>query len=165
MDRKKIKNNRLVTLLTIVFLMCLIQSADSQQMVRSSISSFGHSLKTDDCSLQTTGGQSGLTNVSSNNGLFLRQGFNQPIEKVLFKNEIFQINVYPNPTTEYFQIQTNPEQIYSYNLYDQMGKLMMSKENVKGSNSVNVSTCSAGDYVLMLSSGTQHQSVKINLIK
>ena len=162
---KKNQNIRYIFILNIVFLVCLIHSVHSQQITRSSISSFGHSLKTENCSIQTTGGQSSLTNVTSDNGLYLRQGFNQPIEKVLFKNETFQINVYPNPTTEYFQIQTNPEQIYSYNLFDQMGKLMMSKENVKGSNSVNVSTCSAGDYVLLLSSGTQHQTIKINLIK
>ena len=162
---KKNQNIRYIFILNIVFLVCLISSAHSQQIVRSSISSFGHSLKTENCSLQTTGGQSGLTNVTSNNGLYLRQGFNQPIEKVLFKNETFQISVYPNPTTEYFQIQTNPEQTYSYNLYDQMGKLIISKENVKGVNLVNVTTYSAGDYVLVLSSGTQNQSVKINLIK
>ena len=162
---KKKQNIRYIFILNIVFLVCLIQSAHSQQIVRSSISSFGHSLKTENCSLQTTAGQSGLTNVTSNNGLYLRQGFNQPIEKVLFKNETFQINVYPNPTTEYFQIQTNPEQTYSYNLYDQMGKLIISKENVKGVNLVNVTTYSAGDYVLVLSSGTQNQSVKINLFK
>lgn len=157
--------NHLLTLLSTFIIMCIVKSAHSQQMVRSSISSFGNSLTTENCTIQTTGGQSGLTNVSTNNGLYLRQGFNQPIEKVLFKNEIFQINVYPNPTTEYFQIQTNAEQTYSYNLFDQMGRLMTSKENVKGSYLVSVKDYSAGDYILVFSSDNQQQTVKINLFK
>ncbi len=162
---RKNQNNRYIFILNLVFLVCLIQSAYSQQIVRSSISSFGHSLKTENCSLQTTGGQSSLTNVTSDNGLYLRQGFNQPLERVIFKNEIFQINVYPNPTTEYFQIQTNPEQTYSYNLFDQMGKIMTSKENAKGSNLVNVKDFSAGDYLLVFTSNGQQQTVKINVLK
>ena len=163
MIRKSQNNSLFIT--NIVFLVCLIQASYGQQIVRSTISSFGHSLKTENCSLQTTVGQSSLTNVTSNNGLYLRQGFNQPIEKVLFKNEIFQINVYPNPTTDFFQIQTNPEQSYSYSLFNQIGKIITSEENTKGTNLVNVKDLSAGDYILVLSSDNQHQSVKINVIK
>ena len=162
---KKNQNIRYIFILNIGFLFCLIHSAHSQQIIRSSISSFGHSLKTENCIIQTTGGQSSLTDVTSNNGLYLRQGFNQPIEKVLFKNETFQINVYPNPTTEYFQIQTNPELMYSYNLFDQMGKIMTSKENAKGSNLVNVKDFSAGDYLLVFISNGQQQTVKLNILK
>ena len=139
----------------------------SQTITRSSIGSFGSSVSNDGITIQQTLGQPSLvTNEINEEGTGLRQGFQQPIYFEVESNEL-NASLFPNPNNGQFSFQAELEEnvSYSYELYDQNGKIL-ERNTAFGNTIVPVSILnpSAGMYHLKLSSGNKKSAFKVNII-
>lgn len=117
----------------------------------------------------------GIIETFSNNEIILTQGFHQPTLKITQIDETeesdFQINVYPNPTSDIVQINfiSNKEINCSAQLFDMSGKLLFSK-NIKGTEvteNINLTDYSSTLYLLRIieTSGKMVKTYKIQRIK
>ena len=96
----------------------------------------------------------------------MRQGFQQPIYFEVESNEL-NATLFPNPNNGQFSFQAELEESvsYSYELYDQNGKLL--ERNTAFGNAivpVSILNPSAGMYHLKLSSGNKKSAFKVNII-
>jgi hypothetical protein len=82
----------------------------------------------------TVGELAAVTTLSSANN-FLTQGFQQPADNPVYVPSVdpadFSMNVFPNPSTGNFTIaiQTPKSYTMTYNVYDMLGKLVMSSSS------------------------------------
>lgn len=154
--------------ISFLFFSCLVfQIGFSQTITRSSIGSFGSSVSNDGITIQQTLGQPSIvTNEINEEGTGLRQGFQQPIYFEVESNEL-NATLFPNPNNGQFSFQAELEESvsYSYELYDQSGKLL--EQNTAFGNTivpVSILNPSAGMYHLKLCSGNKKSAFKVNII-
>ena len=150
-----------------LFACFFFQIGYSQTITRSSIGTFGSTTNNDGITIQQSVGQPSLVNNEINEeGTGLRQGFQQPIYFEIESNEL-NATLYPNPNNGQFSFQAELEESvsYTYELYDQNGKLL-EKNTAFGNTIVPVSILnpSAGMYHLKLSSGNKKSAFKVNII-
>ena len=117
----------------------------------------------------------GIIETFSNDDMVLTQGFQQPSLKITLIEESdegnFQINVYPNPTSDFLTINIVSEDEISCttSLYDMAGRLLYSKA-LKGSElteNINLTKYSSDLYILRIldSKGKLLQTYKVQKIK
>lgn len=117
----------------------------------------------------------GVIETFSNDNIVLTQGFQQPSLKITLIEESdkgnFEINVYPNPTSDFVTVNIVSEDDISCNtaLYDMAGRLLYSKD-LKGSElteSINLTKYSSDLYILRIldSKGKLLQTYKVQKIK
>ena len=119
-----INSKNLLITIFLYFICCI--SARAQQISRSVISSFGHSLTSSGVYLSQTVGQSGSTTQVSNKQIALHQGFEQSSvynkPSILVQN--VNLNVYPNPNRGIFNLLVDASFQSNYDcvIYDAIGK-------------------------------------------
>lgn len=73
---------------------------------------------------------------------------------------LLEIDIYPNPTTEFFNVAVNDVNWKSLNVYDIQGRLIYSKENSNSSNTTRIGeSWVAGTYILSI---INKNNIKIN---
>lgn len=103
------------------------------------------------------------TGLNDNTNQGVQQGYDFKLG--LNDNFIGQIQIYPNPTSDYIILTIeDPNQVDSYSLYDSKGSLL-SNDNIKSSEtSIDMKDVSAGQYTLLLHT-IDKQIQTINVIK
>ena len=80
-----------------------------------------------------------------------------------------KLNIYPNPGNSHFHIEFNtgfPNESYNYNIYNLMGRNIMSGILINSPFLVNdLSRFSSGEYILRLQSQRNSVSTRFSLIK
>jgi hypothetical protein len=79
----------------------------SQQLVRSTVSSFGSVVRNGELYLSQTAGQGSLHTSSYSDELVLRQGFQQPTKNLNSQSNSCLVSVFPNPNNGSFHFLTN----------------------------------------------------------
>ena len=76
------------------------------------------------------------------------------------------ISVYPNPTTEYFNIDLGSDESFLMQLYDASGRQVRMSKIDKSSSRVDTSTMEPGSYLVRISNamGDQVETKKIVII-
>ena len=99
----------------------------SQQLVRSTVSSFGSVVKNGEVYLSQTAGQGSLHTSFSSDELALRQGFQQPLSRINLQKNTCSVSVFPNPNNGRFHVLLSPTENdpYTIALADVNGKLFM----------------------------------------
>lgn len=112
-------------------------------------------------------GQSSVIGTHSNNGYYLRQGYQQPLGKIKVVggyNHDLEAKVYPNPFKESITITFSNSILNNISvvMYDVEGKLVHSQEFLPAQNiRVNINNISTGSYFLKVVSGRKHFSTKL----
>ena len=114
-----------------------------------------------------------ITETISDSAIILTQGFQQSsyvitvIEEILSDN--FKVKVYPNPATDYINIDFNTKDNYDFliQLSDANGKILL-KENVQSesfSKKINLNIYATGTYFLRLTSEKGNFSKTYKIVK
>jgi glucuronoarabinoxylan endo-1,4-beta-xylanase len=73
-----------------------------------------------------------------------------------------QLLVYPNPVIDILNVNiTNLQGVMTAKLFDSNGRLIYTGKMTSGSNTINMSTCPKGMYLLQLIGNDQVQNIKI----
>jgi hypothetical protein len=139
----------------------------AQQIVRSTIGSVGSTMTSEKMSIQQTIGQPSVTITATNEkGVFLRQGFLQPVIIESLSNEL-NVQIFPNPNTGSFQFiaDVSSNVSFDYTLTDVNGKVILFGEG-KGNllQSLVIDQPSNGMYFLNIVGDSSLSSFKINVI-
>jgi len=109
-------------------------SLSSQTIVRQVISPIGVTTNVNGNYISHTVGQPTTPGTSSNANLVLRQGFEQPPKGkfVIKSSPQISMNIYPNPNDGafYLFIESIDPIDYTYEIFDAIGKLIMTGEGV-----------------------------------
>lgn len=114
-------------------------------------------------------GQSSVIGTSFSNGYYLRQGYQQPINKIKVSDEKFKHSdlsaiVFPNPFQQsvYISFDENIEQDISVLVFDVAGKLMFSKKFTPSQRiQINLDSMSSGSYLLKVISNNKLFNAKL----
>lgn len=123
----------------------------AQSINRSSINSFGSVVTNGGLKLSQSVGQSSAVQTKSNNTVQLRQGFQQPINLSYYNSgNSLNINVYPNPTQDNFNISfdNDRQSSFSYYLYDSQGRICQFEEENKSKNIQLKNNLNSGVYTI-----------------
>lgn len=131
----------MIKIYTIVFLVFGIQlSTEAQALLRSVIGASGGSNLIGTSHLSATVGQPGLTEVFQNGNIFLRQGFQQPMDFGRSSGNVKKIKMlcYPNPMRTYFSIMFDKvlNMPFDVELRDLNGKILFTAQNIKENQSL-----------------------------
>ena len=146
----------------IPFAILLFIWADSfcQQIVRSSLSSFGNSVSQNGVLFRQTVGQPSNSTVVSKTGTTLRQGFQQPISYVN-SSVLRECTLYlsPNPTYNLVTLKfLEPIGEFQVSVYDLMGKLQLQENAVADvAYEMDIKKLSNGVYLLNISSASGYR--------
>ena len=119
------------------------------------IVSCGSSIQTTGGSVSSSTGQIAYKNVisSANN---INEGIQQPLQTatgIEEISEIVNINIFPNPTKDYFNLSIEgiEKNKYSYALFDIEGRLILNSSDVKSDlTTINTSELHSGQYELVV---------------
>jgi len=75
-------------------------------------------------------------------------------------NEI-EVSVYPNPATQWLNINVAGNEIYSIRIFDLEGKLMTDQTNISGPQQISIENYSVGIYLVEITSGENRKTEKI----
>ncbi len=120
------------------------------------ISTQGNSTSNSDGSLDYTIGEVVIT-FGTDGLIDLTQGFHQPILKLTTIQDLqvdLLLEIYPNPATEQLNIQLeNFEPGYSFQLYDALGKLLLTEPLLSSNKVIPFNSYSTGLYFLVFVKG------------
>jgi hypothetical protein len=165
------------THLHIVFIFCFVFSIQAQNsktysIIRSNLGTSGSSkvitTNKGKYSVSQSIGQSSVIGTSSNNGYYLRQGYQQPLNSVkvisLSKNNDLTATVYPNPFDESVSISFNEdiENDIAVSVFDIAGKLIyIQKFSPAQRIELNLNDISSGSYLLKVLSSKKRFNAKL----
>jgi hypothetical protein len=111
----------------------------SQQIVRSTFSSFGSSKVNDQLYVSQTAGQSSLHALFTSEGYTLRQGFQQPVSSAQGSLNTLSVLVYPNPNQGSFIMEAElaEQESYILSFFDMNGKVILQTRGI-GNRSMNI---------------------------
>ena len=95
-------------------------------------------------------------------GNFTFESSNQPFI-YLDENSLYEIELYPNPTTDYISINTQNDSNYSIELLDLNGRVISSFDNLNSSATINLTKYSDGIYFLRTPTGKSYKVIKTSL--
>lgn len=143
-----------------------------QEVSSSVIATVGESVETGNVSVSWTLGEIAIETLGEDGGsVILTQGFQQGYFEITsigepLSNE-FQLNVYPNPATEYIWIDLKSNEVKSaiVEIYNMEGKLVYNSrwEFVNGPNQIMLNELNSSQYILRItdSSGKVLQTFKL----
>ncbi|MDD2411790.1 MAG: T9SS type A sorting domain-containing protein [Bacteroidales bacterium] len=151
---------RKFTIISVIISIIAISSSFAQQLSRQSISCMGSTEMSSEMTLRQTVGQSGNTNIFSNESQVLRQGFQQALNMLRITSPLIpslDISVYPNPFTDHLYFVLNGDQDkYEFNIIDITGKLV-AKDFIYGNlkTYVECKNWQPGSYFVIVLSGSE----------
>lgn len=166
------------TLIQIVFFISFVfvaqaQNSKSYTLIRSNLGASGSSKVVNTNRgkyiVSQSIGQSSVIGTSFNNGYYLRQGYQQPLNKIKVDNEGFSNNdltatVYPNPFNETLTVSFNEEmnKEISVLVFDITGKLIYNQKFSPSQRiELNLNNISSGSYLLKVLSNNKLLNTKI----
>jgi hypothetical protein len=166
------------TNLLLLFILCFVfsiqaQNSKSYSILRSNLGSSGSSkvvfTSRGKYIISQSIGQASVIGTSYNNGYYLRQGYQQPSNKIKVVNEGFDSNdlfatVYPNPFEQSVSIsfEEDIKKDISLLVFDIAGKLVFSKIYEPSKYiQLNLSDISSGSYLLKISSNNKLFNTKL----
>jgi hypothetical protein len=142
-------------------------NTNAQEIVRSTIGSFGSTATSNNVIIQQTAGQSSATShINKNDGSGIRQGFHQTLYAQAVLNEL-NAQIFPNPNngTFSFQVDLFNSEPFSYQITDITGRLLLNESAIGNILvPVEIIQSTSGIYNLLITSGTQSSLFKINII-
>jgi hypothetical protein len=166
------------TYIQIIFTFCFVltiqsQNSKSYSLTRSNLGTGGSSkvVKTNNgnYNISQSIGQSSVIGTSSNNGYYLRQGYQQPINKIQvaeesFKNNNLAASVFPNPFEHsvFVSFNENMKQDITVLVFDVAGKEIYSKTfSASQRIELNLGKISSGSYILKVLSNNKLFNAKL----
>lgn len=122
------KNNTCIAF-TVFVLSLLTGSLHGQEIKRSTVSSTGTTVQSDDIKISQTVGQGSMHTIISADGVALRQGFQQPFTlRSGVSNREITITIFPNPNNGVFNFATSlgRDENFTYRILDANGKHIQS---------------------------------------
>ena len=165
------------TYLHIVFIFCFVftiqgQNSKAYSIMRSNLGASGSSKEVTTnngkYSVSQSIGQASVIGTSSNNGYYLRQGYQQPLNKIkvtpLTKNNNLRATIYPNPFEQFISVAFDEdiENDISVLVFDIAGKQVYSR-TYKPSQRIdlNFGNISSGTYLLKVLSNNKLFNAKL----
>lgn len=162
----------------IIFIFCFVlsiqaQNSKSYSLVRSNLGVGGSSkvITTNygKYIISQSIGQSGVIGTHSNKGYYLRQGYQQPVNKIKVVNEVFETNnlaasVFPNPFEHsvFVSFNENMKQDITVLVFDVTGKQIYSRIFSPSQRiELNLGNISSGSYVLKILSNNKLFNAKL----
>ena len=139
----------------------------SQQIVRSSLSCFGNAVTESGILFRQTVGQPSSTQVVSNNGVVLRQGFQQPVSlNVGVVSKECTLYMSPNPTMDFTSLEY-AEEIgeHTISVFDMTGKLHVRVTTSENNYKMDVRKLQSGVYLVnVVSKSGYHCNQKLIIL-
>ena len=132
----------------------------AQQIVRSSMSSFGNSVSQNGILFRQTVGQPSNSTVVSKSGTTLRQGFQQPVSALNSPvRKECTLYLSPNPTRNFVTMKfLEPIGEFQVSVYDLMGKLQLQENAVSDhAYEMDIKKLSNGVYLLNVNSASGYR--------
>ena len=104
---KTSKKYKIQIAFTLVCIVVFLHISYSQSLQRQSIGSAGGSIYSNGTLIQQTVGQPYSTNTSYDNGIIYRPGFQQPVFKLDLIKTSINMDVYPNPATNWVTLKSS----------------------------------------------------------
>ena len=145
------KKIQIIILLTTLSLLC--NNGLSQQIIRSSLSSFGNFHFQDGTTFRQTVGQPSSTSILNSEGITIQQGFQQPIKRdISLEHKKCVLHVSPNPSNGKVSIEIM-EDIGEYNIavVESKGSIILNENKTSNSN-INLTGLSTGVYIIRINS-------------
>ena len=143
----------------IIMLFSAVVSTKAQKVV----SSGGDYQETSSGSLSWTIGEPVVGTVS--NGNVITQGFQQSRLLIAniseIKNPKIKVLVFPNPTNDFVTIKLSEHQVYTMQLFNLNGQLLMEQKANSIENKINMMTYSKGTYLLKLTNNKESNTYQI----
>lgn len=160
-------------ILLIVFVSILGSYIYGQEVSSSVIASAGESVKTGDVDVSWTLGEIAIETIGDGSTVVLTQGFQQGYFEITSIGEPlsseFQINVYPNPASEFIWVDLSSNELESalVEIYDMEGKLVYNNkwEFVDGPNKILLNDLNASQYILRVTNNSGKVIQTFKLIK
>lgn len=126
----------LVTYTTVsAFFLFFSCQLSAQSIKRSTLSSTGSTITTENVYLSSSTGQSSITGTQTSSDSKIHQGFQQPLQLTNGSvSKLIDLEIYPNPNTGSFYLNTSlPEDTdYSFVLFDMNGKQVTEGSAISG---------------------------------
>lgn len=126
----------------VFFLFGLQLTTEAQVLLRSVIGASGGSNLIGNSHLSATVGQPGLTEVFQNGNIYLRQGFQQPMDFGRSSANVKKIKMlcYPNPFRTHFSVMFDKVLNMPFNLElrDLNGKILFTAQNINENQSITI---------------------------
>jgi len=150
-----------------IFLFTLLSNAQTAEL--SLISTAGGVFTSKNESLTFTVGEI-VTETFSSNDLIITQGFLQPYSKpgVGLPQETesqFSINIYPNPASNFFNIEVLEHEKYLMNVLDLNGKIIETRPLIEHSTKIDISNYYSGTYFIILTNNSKSIQESFVLVK
>jgi len=154
---------------TILFFLCISLYGFSQtEIKKTSISSGGEIATVNNTSLIYSIGET-FTQENTQSAVHLSEGFiSQKILKTLgVKNyKLFnEFKLYPNPVVSFVNINFTKPSKYVIQISDLNGKIILTKNTINLSNSIDISNLSAGVYLILLKDKISNNYNSVKLLK
>ena len=134
------------------------------------ISSAGDAVSAGNNTVEWSVGECVVAPLSISSGS-ITQGFHQP-EYVITTNEVshelnFELSVFPVPATNYLRLKTKDVRLSSLkaNLYDMNGKEILTHDFASQGDEINVTSLSAGQYILRITDKDGKFLKSFNVVK
>lgn len=160
-----------IGLLSLVFLLVLVSlhnKVTAQSLQRQSVSCAGGYIYTEGTLVRQTIGQPYSTTTKYNDNITYRPGFQQPIFKINLIHTNINLDVFPNPATNWVTLKSSKSlSNVKIQVVDISGKLIVSQEVEEfKSHTLNCEEWPNGTYVISLSDGGQNgYSSKLIILK
>ncbi|MDC0339307.1 T9SS type A sorting domain-containing protein [Flavobacteriales bacterium] len=145
------KKFQIIILLASLSLLC--NNGFSQQIVRSSLSSFGNFHFQDGTTFRQTVGQASSTSVLNSEGISIQQGFQQPVHRdISLELKKCVLHLSPNPSNGNVSIEIM-EDIGDYNIavVGSKGSIILNEKKTNNS-TLNLTGFSTGVYIIRINS-------------
>ncbi|MGF1554752.1 T9SS type A sorting domain-containing protein [Paucihalobacter sp.] len=161
-----------IYIITLAFLqVTFAQDNSAYRIIRSNLGSSGSSqaVVTENgvYMLSQSVGQSSVIGTHTNNGYYLRQGYQQPMYKIKTQRDFelkLKAKIYPNPFTQIINIAFGNAMKYPIRLliYDVHGKIVHAQEFLPAQNlQLILNNISSGSYLLKMVSNGKHYNAKL----
>jgi hypothetical protein len=140
------------SLLFIFFtIFCFGNGLSAQSLALEVVANAGDYAENSSGSLSWTVGEL-VTETIGNAGIILSQGFHQFNLNLVSTSEKlpFSVKIFPNPITEFLQIEMDAAQTISIQIFDVMGKIAYQSSQKSNTVFIEMRTLSAGTYFLKL---------------
>ena len=161
------KKSNIIFVVCVSFFLLIRTNSFSQQIIRSSLSSFGNTALENGVMYRQTVGQPSSASVLSNNGTFLRQGFQQPISSInVIASKECTLYMNPNPTSDFVTLEFSEEVgQYQVSIFDLTGKLQFREMNSSASYQIDIKKFPDGIYLLnVVSKSGYHCNEKLIIL-
>lgn len=148
--------------ISVFFISTLLFSQEKLEV----ISSAGGDYSDNNISVSWTIGEPVISTLKQGD-FVITQGFHQSKYIVTSINETkivpFEVNVFPNPTTDLINVKINQTDLKGYDikLFDISGKILYSKNIKSNNNQLDLSQYNAGQYILKVSNKKSTRSFSI----